>query len=185
MTIITAVATGRLGKLPVRTDVRTLALDRKFELVIAPMQILQILGGPGSRQVALHRVAHHLVRGGRLAAAITERPAVAASEVVGAAIPDMTEIESSKGEWFDRWIYSSLPVAMSHEAGHLEIHRFRRTVSPDGALAEEEHVDRLEALDADQLEAEAKTAGLTPVERLEVPSTGGYLGSTIVVLGAG
>ena len=56
-------------------DVRALELDREFGLAIAPMQVMQMLGGEGSRHAALERAAGHLAPGGRLAAAIVERPA--------------------------------------------------------------------------------------------------------------
>jgi hypothetical protein len=55
-------------------------------------------------------------------------------------------------------------------------------VSPDGSLSEEQHTDRLDALDADALEAEAEASGLRPAGRLEVPPADGYLGSTVVIL---
>ena len=73
----------------------------------------------------------------------------------------------------DGWVYSSLPVAVVTDGdGGLEIRRLRQSVSPDGALSEEEHTDRLDALDADALEAEAAEAGLRPAERLEVAADG-------------
>ena len=79
-------------------------------------------------------------------------------------------------------MYSSLPVGVATTGGGLELRRLRQAVSPDGSLSEEEHVEHLDALDADELEAEAEAVGLRPADRLVVPSTDGYLGSTIVVL---
>jgi len=155
-------------------DVRALEFDRDFALVIAPMQVIQMLGGVASRLAALRHAARHLAVGGRLAAAIVERPATSVEGVGAAAMPDVREL--------DGWIYSSLAVAVSEDDGGLEIHRLRQAVSPEGSLSEEEYTERLETLDADTLEAEAGWAGLRPVERLEVPSTDGYLGSTVVVV---
>jgi hypothetical protein len=155
-------------------DIRALELDRDFGLVIAPMQVIQMLGGGASRLTALRHAARHLAAGGRLAAAIVERPATSVEGVGAAAMPDVREL--------DGWIYSSLAVAVSEDDGGLEIHRLRQAVSPEGSLSEEEYTERLETLDADTLEAEAGSAGLRPVERLEVPSTDGYLGSTVVVV---
>jgi hypothetical protein len=57
----------------------------------------------------------------------------------------------------------------------------RQAVSPDGELRESEHVDSLWLLTASDLEAEAESAGLRPVERIPVPPADGYVGSTIVV----
>src|SRR5204863_7421347 len=155
-------------------DVRTLELDREFGLALAPMQVMQMLGGEGSRHAALERTAAHLAADGRLAAAIVERPADSVEGVGAAAIPDVREL--------DGWIYSSLAVAISEDEGGLEVHRLRQAVSPNGSLREEAHIDRLESIDADTLESEARGAGLEPTGRLDVPATVGYLGSTVVVL---
>ncbi len=154
-------------------DVRALDLDREFELILAPMQLLQMLGSAGARRATLERAADHLAPGGRLAAAIVEPPPPS-PDGPAAALPDVQER--------DGWVYSSLPAVLITGGGDLEIHRRRQAVSPDGSLSEEEHTDRLHALDADALEAEAATPGLRPAGRLEVPATDGYLGSTVVLL---
>lgn len=170
---------GSTEGLAVRThlaDVRSLELDHEFGLAIAPMQVMQMLGGEGSRHAALERTAGHLAAGGRLAAAIVERPADSVEGVGAAAIPDVREL--------DGWIYSSLAVGISEEDGGLEVRRLRQAVSPGGSLREEEHTDRLENLDADTLEFEGGRVGLQPAGRLEVPATAGYLGSTVVVMEA-
>jgi SAM-dependent methyltransferase len=154
-------------------DVRALDLSRDFELILAPMQLIQMLGSASERRAALERVAGHLAAGGRFAASIVE----ATPASLGgprAALPDVREL--------DGWVYSSLPVARLSGGGDLEIHRHRQAVSPEGALSEEEHSDRLAALSADALESEGATAGLRPGGRLEVPAADGYLGSTVVVL---
>jgi SAM-dependent methyltransferase len=157
-------------------DVRALALDRDFGLIVAPMQLVQMLGGTAGRLAALEGVATHLAEGGRFAAAIVERPVASIDGTVGA-LPDVRER--------DGWVYSSLPTVASTGAGALEIRRLRQAVSPEGSLSEEWHVDLLDGLNADELEREASLAGLMGVERLEVPPTDGYLGSTVVVLGGG
>jgi cyclopropane fatty-acyl-phospholipid synthase-like methyltransferase len=163
-------------ELPVRVicaDVRALELEREFRLILAPMQLLQMLGSKAARHAALERAAGHLASGGRLAAAIVEPPS-ASLDGPGAALPDVRER--------DGWVYSSFPTVHLTSGGDLEIRRHRQAVSPDGSLSEEDHTDRLDALDADALEAEAATTGLRPAARLEVPAADGYLGSTVVVL---
>jgi SAM-dependent methyltransferase len=154
-------------------DVRSLELDRRFGLVIAPMQLLQMLGGRAGRRAALERAVAHLARGGRVAAAIVER---AATHLRGptAALPDVRER--------DGWVYSSLPVAVGTDEGDVEIRRWRQAVSPDGALSEEEHIDVLDALDAGALEAEGAAVGLQRGGRLEIPPADGYLGSVVLIL---
>jgi SAM-dependent methyltransferase len=176
-TLLAALRAGAVSQgLSVRTicaDVCALELDCEFELVLAPMQLFQMLGSPAARRAALERAAAHLAPGGRLAAAIVP-PKSARLDGPGAAIPDVREL--------DGWVYSSLPVARLTAGGDLEIRRHRQAVSPDGALSEEEHTDRLDGLDAGALEAEAAAAGLSPAGRLEVPPADGYLGSTVVIL---
>jgi SAM-dependent methyltransferase len=162
--------------LSVRTvcaDVCGLELDRHFELILAPMQLLQMLGSPAARRAALEGAARHLSPGGRLAAAIVQPPP-APLEGPGAALPDVREL--------DGWVYSSLPVARVTSGGDLEIHRLRQAVSPEGTLSEEDHTDRLDALGPDALEAEAAMAGMRSAERHAVPAAGGYLGSMVVIL---
>jgi SAM-dependent methyltransferase len=155
-------------------DVRALELNRDFELILAPMQLLQMLGGPAARHAALERAAAHLALRGSLAAAIVE-PDAAAMGGPAAALPDIRER--------DGWVYSSLPVAATTAGGGVEIRRLRQSVSPDGSLREEEHTDRLDALGAGALEAEAATVGLGPLDRLEVQPGEGHVGSTVVILG--
>ena len=155
-------------------DVCALALHRDFELIIAPMQLVQMLGGAPRRRAALERIADHLTGGGRFAAAIVELPAASLNRPVGA-LPDIRER--------DGWVYSSLPMVVPVGGGGLEIRRRRHLVAPDGALSEEDHTDRLDPLDAAGLEAEAAAVGLQPIDRLDVPPSDGYLGSTILVLG--
>ena len=154
-------------------DVCSLDLGREFELILAPMQLVQMLGSTAARRTALERVAGHLPPGGSLAASIVET-ASASPAGPRAALPDVRELEG--------WVYSSLPVASLTGGGALEIHRLRQAVSPDGVLSEEEHTDRLDALSADTLESEATTVGLRAAGRLEIPPADGYLGSTVVVL---
>jgi SAM-dependent methyltransferase len=154
-------------------DVRTFELERSFELVLAPMQLFQVLGGAPGRRAALGRAAAHLRPGGRLAAAIVEARA-ASADGPPAALPDIREE--------DGWIYSSLPVAALAAGGSVEIRRLRQSVSPDGHVSEEEHADRLDALDAERLESEAAEVGLRPAGRLEIPPGDGHVGSAVVIL---
>jgi SAM-dependent methyltransferase len=176
-TLLTALAAQasreRLGIQVACADVRALALDRDFELIIAPMQLVQMLGGTAARRVMLTQAATHLSGAGRLAAAIVELPATSLAHAA-AALPDVRERRG--------WVYSSLPTIVPMAGGDLEIRRLRQAVSPDGSLSEEDHVDRLDTLDADRLEAEAETSGLRPLDRLDVPAAEGYLGATVVVL---
>jgi SAM-dependent methyltransferase len=156
----------------IAADARDFRLDRRIDLALAPMQVLQLLADAGDRRRCLVAVAAALRPGGRLAAAIVERlPEV---EAATPPLPDVREI--------DGWVYSSLPLGAAHDDAAIVIHRLRQTVSPGGELSEERDEVRIEALDAEQLEAEAAAVGFGPLARREVPPTDLHVGSVVVVL---
>ena len=158
-------------------DARSLALERRFAAVIAPMQLAHLLGGPAGRARMLAGVAGRLDPGGVFAAALLAGDLrLAGGDQVGA-LPDVAERQG--------WIYSSLPVEVLAREGALEVRRLRQVVSPDGDLREELDAVRLEQLDADGFEAEAQELGLIARERIEVPPTADHVGSVICVLEAG
>jgi SAM-dependent methyltransferase len=161
--------------LPVRAlqaDIRDARLDRTFDLVIAPMHVIQMLGGREERSAALRGAAAHLQAGGRFAAAIVDGMPEDL-EAGSPPLPDVREI--------DGWMYSSLPLDFATDDGRLDLRRVRQAVSPEGELRESEHIDSLWLLTASDLEAEAAAAGMRPAERVPVPPADGYIGSTIVV----
>jgi hypothetical protein len=90
-------------------------------------------------------------------------------------LPDVREV--------DGWVYSSLATEAAVGPGEIVVHRLRQTVSPVGELDEEPNRVRIETFPAPQLEEEAATAGLVPVERRRIGPTDIHVGSTVVVLG--
>jgi SAM-dependent methyltransferase len=165
-------ASERLAVRTIRADVGSMELDRDFGLALAPMQLMQVLGGRAKRAAALERIASHLRPGGRLAAAIADAVTIGAGSP--SPIPDISER--------DGWVYSSLPVAVVLKGPRMEVRRIRQAVSPNGALAESDHTEYLDLLDAGGLEAEAASAGLRPVGRLAIAAEDGYVGSTVVIV---
>jgi SAM-dependent methyltransferase len=161
--------------LPVRvlvSDVRELGLADRFPLVLAPMQVLQQLGGRRGRRMALREVAARLGAGGLLAAAIVEgRPG---SGAVPAVLPDMREV--------DGWVLSSHPVEVRATRSRLEVHRHRRAVSPSGVMHEASAADVLDLLDASTLERDAARCGLVPAGRRAVAADAWHTSSTVVLL---
>jgi hypothetical protein len=153
-------------------DIRDLRLDQSFDLVIAPMHVIQMLGGTAERSAALGGVTAHLKAGGRFAAAIVDGMPEDL-ESGSPPLPDVREI--------DGWMYSSLAVDFATENGRLDLRRVRQAVSPDGDLSETEHIDSIWLLGAAELESEAEVAGMRLVDRILVPSSDGYIGSTIVI----
>jgi SAM-dependent methyltransferase len=156
-------------------DARTLSLRRRdFALVIAPMQVVQLMGGASGRRDMLAAVRSHLRAGGRFAAALADPFEGVPAEDAGPPLPDVREQ--------DGWVFSSTPVAVRSEAGGTAIDRLRQAVSPDGRLDESMTSIVLDTLDADELEAEAGAAGFRALGRREVPATGDYVGSAVAVL---
>jgi SAM-dependent methyltransferase len=156
----------------VTADARAFELADRFRLVLAPMQLVQILGGPAERAAMLERVHHHLDPGGRFAAALADPYEAVLEEDRSPPYPDMVER--------DGWVFSSQPVWVREEPGRVVVERRRQAVSPDGALEEEIAPFALELLSADELETEARAAGLEPVGRHVIPETPDHIGSVVV-----
>ena len=157
----------------IHADLTRLSLDREFALILAPMQLLQVIGGSAARNHALRRAAAHLRPRGRFAAAIVDGlPAELPAQG-----PPLADIHEAGG-----WIYSSLPLGVEVTDGRLRVRRLRQVVSPTGELSEDEHTDLLDLIDAASLEGEASAAGLRPAARLQIPPGDGHVGSTVVVL---
>jgi SAM-dependent methyltransferase len=154
-------------------DARTVGLSDGFSLVIAPMQFLQILGGPGARADVLRGAAHALRPGGLFATAVA---AVDDAVPPGDAEPPLPDVGERGG-----WVYSSLPLDVRPEPGGVAVERLRQVVSPQGRLTEERHTQLLDSLPPDQLEREAADAGLTPERRHVIAPTPDHVGSTVIV----
>lgn len=161
--------------LPVRAlhaDATRLSLEERFALILAPMQLIQILPGASGRFRCLRAAAGHLQAGGMLALAIVEGAETGVPP--SPAVPDVREQEG--------WVYSSLPLGIIREGDWLLIERLRQTVSPDGHLDEERSTVRLQALSAAALEGEARAAGLRPAGRRRIEASSTHIGSTVVLL---
>ena len=156
-----------------RGDAVEFDLAEHFELVLAPMQLIQLLDGRADRICCLSCVGDHLLPGGRAAFAIVDRMPEPLPEA-GPQLPDVRQI--------DGWVYSSLPLEPVFRADSILLRRLRQVVSPDGDLSEEENEVVLQVLSAEQFEEEAREMGLRPVGRRQIPATDVHVGSTVVVL---
>jgi SAM-dependent methyltransferase len=172
---LVATLDGRARELPadaVIGDARDFELGVEFDLVLAPMQLLQLFADSEERVLSLRCVTAHLAADGLAAFAIVEsmpEPVDTASP-----LPDTREV--------DGWVYSSLPIEATVDAEAIRVRRLRQTVSPTGELSEEVDEVLLQALDAVTLEAEAELAGLAPAGRRAIPPTDEHVGSTVVLL---
>jgi SAM-dependent methyltransferase len=156
-------------------DVRNFDLTvSRFDLVLAPMQLIQLLDGPDDRRSCLSCVAEHLSPDGLAAFAIVEEVPAEPAEGAAPPLPDVGQVEG--------WIYSSLPLASEADGDKIILRRLRQTVDPDGNMSDELNEIELCMLSAETLEREAQAVGLSPAGRREIPATEAHVGSTVVLL---
>lgn len=172
-------ARARARDLRVRTaaaDARSFELSHEYALAIAPMQVVQLLGGEPGRRSALACIRRHLRPGGVFAAALAD-PFDGVPD--GDMVPPMPDIRDVDG-----WVYASTPVAVRREHESAAIDRHRQSVSPAGEISEWVATIQLDLVSADELEAEAAECGFRARKRGWVPETNEWTGSTVVVLEA-
>jgi SAM-dependent methyltransferase len=171
-----ATLAARAAGLPLQTvlgDARAFELNVDIALVLAPMQLVQLLPSRADRLDCLGCVAAHLLPGGRIALAIVEE--LPRESEGPPPLPDVREV--------DGWVYSSLPVEAVDIGEEIVIRRLRQTVSPAGELSEEDNELRIRTLSAAELEQEGMECDLVPLVRRQIPPTDLHVGSTVVVLG--
>jgi SAM-dependent methyltransferase len=156
-------------------DARSFDLGgRRFPLILAPMQTVQLFGGVEGRASFLRTVAAHLAPGGLLAAALADALDGFDAEHTEPPLPDIVEL--------DGWVYVSQPVAVRPGPAGITIERIRQTVSPDGRRVAEADAIHLDDLDAERLAAEGVAAGLRDAGRRRVEPTEEHVGSEVVLL---
>lgn len=157
----------------VHADAREFALDRKFALILAPMQLVQILGGRAGRLAMLQSVHSQLSPGGVFAAALSDPHAAIPDAAATPPLPDILER--------DGWVFSSQPLSVHEEDGRVVIERRRQSVSPAGELQAEDARIELDLVTVREFEDELREAGLEPAGRSEIPETLDHIGSTVVL----
>jgi SAM-dependent methyltransferase len=158
-------------------DARSFELDGRFAMVLAPMQLIQLLDTTGDRVDCLRCAASHLDAGGTVAVAIVDGFPAELTEEAPPHLPDVREV--------DGWVYSSLPLDAGLDAGSIVVRRLRQAVSPDGELGEEIDEIPLRLLEAETIEEEGREAGLVPAGRCQIDPTDSHVGSTVVLLAGG
>ena len=157
-------------------DARSFDLGTTFALVISPMQVVQLLGGPDGRAEMLASVRRHLEPGGLFAAALANPFDDWSDEESLPPLPDVREE--------DGWVYSSTPIGVRRAGEAFVIERTRQAVSPEGEITEEQSTIELDSVTAAMLEQEAAGAGFERRRRLRVAPTQDYVGSDVVLLEA-
>lgn len=162
--------------LPVETvvgDARTMRLGRRFGLIIAPMQTVQLLEGARGRAAFFARAREHLLPGGVLAAAIAHPLRAFDAREVVPPDPDLGEADGIQ--------LLSRPVAIRDEGDRVALVREREAIHPDGSRATERDVIRLDRVSPGELSAEGAAAGLRPADPLRIPATPDYVDSTVLL----
>ena len=175
----------------VRADARSFTLDRcDFALCVAPMQTVQLLGGPAERVAFMQRARAHLLPGGVLAFAI-----VTELEPFDCDAGDLGP--SPETAVFDGVEYVSRATRVHLGRRAVRIERERQTVHKDDENARvtiptgavdapepERDVIELDRVSARELQREGLDAGLSHVEDRAVPATHEHVGSEVVILRA-
>jgi SAM-dependent methyltransferase len=161
----------------VHADVRSFERAGGFGLIIAPMQLVHLLGGSRGRRLMLRAVAASLRPGGEFYAALLDDPLPPLTAPTSEAPPPPPDVRE-----IDGWIHSSLPVAIRIGEGSIAIERLRQLVSPGGRLSEQANVIELDRLTPQMLESEARECGLEPMPRLPIVETDDHVESVIVRL---
>jgi SAM-dependent methyltransferase len=144
-----------------------------FDRIIAPQQLLQILGDRHHREALITATASRLTAGGVAAFAFSE--GLPAESVEPVLMPDLREVEA--------WIYSSRPVRLEAGPDSVTVDRLRQRVSPDGELVEARDRTTLARLTREELADELIAAGLGPSGWIEVPATDLHVASVIAIAG--
>lgn len=167
----------RAGSLAVQTvvgDAGAFSLGgRRFALIIAPMQTIQLLG-PGGRAGFLRCAREHLMSAGLIACALAGAMDAFEPEHVLLPPPDSGILDGVR--------YYSQPVALRDGGDRMAIERIRTIVDPSGRRSASEDVIQLDKVDAAQVEAEASAAGLRPLPERVIAPTDEHVGTTVVML---
>ncbi len=155
-------------------DARDFSLDRRFALVIAPMQTLQLLGGVRGRAGFFARVRTHLLPAGVLACAIVaDVPAFAPFD--GGLLP-AADIEERDGV-----VYVSQALALRVLPQVYELSRARSVLAPGAPVREYDDVVELDRVGPEALLGEGERAGLRGLTHRKIAATDEHVASAVVM----
>jgi SAM-dependent methyltransferase len=157
-------------------DARAFAVDRRFALVVVPMQTLQLFGGAAGRAAFLRCALAHLRPGGLLAAAVADALDCFDDDHPLPPPPAVCDVVDVR--------YATRLLAVTAENGCAVLHRRREVLGPGDRHAADDLRLALDRVAPDAVAAEAEGLGFVAQPHREVAETDAYLGSTVVVLGA-
>lgn len=146
----------------------------RFDLVVVPMQTVQLLAGAAARAGFLRSVRGVLAPGGRVAVALADALDAFDEDHTEPPLPDMRDV--------DGVVYASRPIAVRDLGDRIAIDRIRETVDGAGRRVAVGNTVVLHAVDAGAFAAEAQAQGWAVQQQRAVPQTEEYVGSQVVVL---
>jgi SAM-dependent methyltransferase len=156
----------------VAADAADFALDRRFALVIVPMQTIQLLSERAGFFASARAV---LAPGGLLAIAITG--ALEGFEGLPDELLPHPDVGAAGG-----WRFASQPTAVRKLPHATRIERTRRATAPDGAVTVADDAIELAAVTVEQLEREGRAAGLEPEPPRSIAPTPDHVGTEVAML---
>jgi SAM-dependent methyltransferase len=146
---------------------------RRFGLILAPMQTVQLLG-PAGRAGFLRAARAHLAPGGLVACALADAFEAFDEEHVLLPLPDTLVVAGVH--------YSSQPIAVRDEGERLAIERIRTTLDGTGRRTASPNLIHLDRVDPWLVDAEARAAGFSPLPARTIAATDDHVGSSVVML---
>ena len=167
----------------VQADLLDFKLDRQFDLILAPMQLIQLLSGPHERVSSFERIRRHLAPGGRFALATLDF--VPRPDQIGPDLFEGRHLEPDRDNLPGGYVALSRPISARVDPDHgLELQRLRWLESeaqPGIRLAEETSTVNLALIDNAGLAAELIRAGMRIERNLHIPATSAHVASNLTV----
>ena len=172
----------RAGGLSVETacaDARSFSFpDRRFPLIIVPMQTIQLLGGAEAHASFFRCARAHLSPGGVVAVAIAAAEDFEEFEWRDgdpSPLPDIAEIGGRA--------YSSQPTAVRRVSNTFVLERHREVVEADGGRGGSDDRIALDIMTVADLERAASAAPLRRRGLRRIDPTDEHIGSEVVIFG--
>ncbi|MCO5315574.1 MAG: class I SAM-dependent methyltransferase [Solirubrobacterales bacterium] len=144
---------------------------RQFDRILAPQQLIQILGGNRGRHTLISQVRRRLSPSG-----------VAAFAFCPDLPQDSFELDLSPDRFRSGgWTYESRPVSIESREERVEVTRIRSRTSPAGRSVTSSMVTRFDRLPADRFRSELEAGGLVVDRMIPLAATGEHVASTIAI----
>jgi SAM-dependent methyltransferase len=144
-----------------------------FQIVMAPMQTVQLLGREG-RHGFLRSARAHVARRGLVAIALADALETFDAEHVLLPLPDTMFVGGA--------LYSSQPVGLRDRGDSVAIERIRTILRADGSRSASDDVLALDRITLEEVEAEGRAAGLEVLPGRIIDATEEHVATSVVML---